>query len=202
MILPKEISWRIKNKNQVAEHVLKQAKYKTSPDLTCQITHKNTTVTDCGLMGRAYAGISKVLVKLNNKTYQSSSGVEIDSDATTPNFIDAYSELLKNGGGLLDMSVNSIKESTFMLAGDGATHPTLIENCGTYYYEMSFSNGADTETSSSGVQINHNNLEVHVEKEASTNALTVDFFVEYENNYIMNKNERVWRIEDTLQYQS
>jgi hypothetical protein len=160
------------------------------------------TCTDCGLQGRAYAQISKISVKYAGKTYQSSSGLEIDDDASTPNFLVARAEMMKNGGGLLDMSTNSILKTEFSINGDAATHPVLTENCGSFYYELSFSNSADTEVSSSGLQINRNNLEILVEKAASTNALTVDFFLEFENSYIMDVNERVWSVDDTLRYQN
>lgn len=151
-----------------------------------------------GLMSRTQAGITKVVCYLNNKTYQSSSGVEMVSAS---NMVDAYAELLKNSGGLFDMKTNSISLARYSLI-TGATIPTTLALSGAYFYEISFENGMDTDISSSGVEINHNNLKISVEKATSGEALTIDYFVEFENKYIMNKSQRVWEVSDTGVYQS
>lgn len=147
-----------------------------------------------GLIGRNKAGITKILTKLDNRTFQNSSGIEM----TASNSVEAYAELLKNNGGLLDMSTNSMVYDRFNLLGSG-TAPTSLATSGSFYHEVDFSNGMDTDTSKSGVSIGNNNLEVQITK-TGTEATTFDFFLEFYNIYTMNKNERVWRVDDAPQY--
>jgi hypothetical protein len=99
------------------------------------------------------------------------------------------------------MKTNSVNLARYSLI-TGATIPTTLALSGAYFYEISFENGMDTDISSSGVEINHNNLKISVEKATSAEALTIDYFVEFENKYIMNKSQRVWEVSDTGIYQS
>lgn len=148
-----------------------------------------------GLMSRTQAGITKVYAKLDGKTYQSSSGVEM---AQASNMVDAYAELLKNEGGLLDISANTNTLARFQLITAG-TKPTTLATSGSFYHEIDFSNSMDTDQSVSGVSIDHNNLQVFVEKTGAT-AVTVDFFIEFYNQYSMNRNEGVWSVSDPVQF--
>jgi hypothetical protein len=148
-----------------------------------------------GLMSRNQAGITKVYAKLDGKTYQSSSGVEM---AQASNMVDAYAELLKHEGGLLDMSSNTNTLARFNLITSG-TAPTDWATSGSFYHEIDFSNSMDTESSVSGVAIDHNNLQVFVEKTGTT-AQTVDFFIEFYNQYTMNRSEGVWSVSDPVQF--
>jgi hypothetical protein len=166
--------------------------------MVTRTTSHTGVVTNAGLMARNKAQMTKIYAKLDGKTFQSSSGVEL-SDA---NGVDAYAELLKNAGGLLNMSAKTNTMARFLVDGDETadTNATLA-TCGSFYHEISFSNSMDTDASTSGVAINHNNLQVFVEKSAvSEEAQTVDFFVEFYNQYTMNKNERVWQVADPLQF--
>mmetsp|Transcript_11172 Transcript_11172/g.14457 ORF Transcript_11172/g.14457 Transcript_11172/m.14457 type:complete len:433 (-) Transcript_11172:792-2090(-) len=163
--------------------------------MVTRTTSHTGLVTNAGLMARNKAKMTKIYAKLDGKTFQSSSGVEM---ARTTNMVDAFAELLKNNGGLLEMSAKNNTLDRFNLLGAG-TDPTTYETCGSFYHEISFSNSMDTDASTSGVAINHNNLQVFVEK-AQTEAQTVDFFIEFYNQYTMNKNERVWQVADPVQY--
>jgi hypothetical protein len=59
---------------------------------------------NAGLIARNKANITNLSVKLDGKTYQSNSGVEM----TALNPVDTCAQLMKNNGGLLDMiSLNS-----------------------------------------------------------------------------------------------
>ena len=151
-----------------------------------------------GLMSRNQAGITKVSVKLDGKIYQNSAGIQMSTTANNTNYVDAYAELLKNDGGLLDMKTNSLTLARFSKL-TGGTAPTTLATCGAWYHEIDFSNSMDTDSSASGVSIDHNNLQVFVEK-AQTDAQTVDFFIEFYNQYTMNRNEGVWYVSDPVQY--
>ena len=146
-----------------------------------------------GLIARNKNNIKKVYVKLDGKTYQSSSGVEM----TDSNPVDAYAQLLKNDGGLLDMKTNNITYAKFNL---DASTATALGTCGQWYHEIDFSNSMDTDNSVSGVAIDHNNLQVFVEKSAAGTAQTVDFFIEFYNQYTMNRSQGVWEVSDPVQF--
>jgi len=149
-------------------------------------------------MARTQGGLTKVLVKLNGKTYRSSSGVEMN----TANYIDAYAELLKNNGGIGSLVTNSISETRYSL-DMGAVAPTTLAFSGSYFYELNFENSYDTNASSSGEQINHNNLELHLEFAAApVGGLTFDVFLEYEQEYHLNRSTRVWEIMDVTKEQN
>jgi hypothetical protein len=105
---------------------------------------------------------------------------------------------LKSEGALLDMSSNTNTKARFQLI-TGGTAPTTLATCGSFYHEIDFSNSMDTESSVSGVAIDHNNLQVFVEK-TDTTALTVDFFIEFYNQYTMNRSEGVWSVSDPVQF--
>lgn len=162
--------------------------------LVSRSTDRISVTTNAGLMARNKAGITKIYCKLDGKTFQSSSGVEM----TTSNPVDAYAQLLKNQGGLMDMSAKNTTYSRFNLAGAG-TAPTTYATCGAFYHEIDFSNSMDTMGSSSGISIDHNNLQVFVEK-TGTEAQTVDIFVEFYNQYRLPKSTGVWEVSDPVQY--
>ena len=157
-----------------------------------------TGLQNLGLQSRTQAGLTKVYAKLDGKTYQSSSGVEFDNANNNLNVVDAYAELLKSEGALLDMSSNTNTKARFQLI-TGGTVPITLGACGSFYHEIDFSNSMDTESSVSGVAIDHNNLQVFVEKTGTT-ALTVDFFIEFYNQYTMNRSEGVWSVSDPVQF--
>lgn len=159
-----------------------------TPDITDQ-----TMQSTCS---RTQAGLKNVTCYLNNRAYQSSSGIEMDS----AHMVEAYAEMLKNDGGFFTMKPNSLSFAKF---GDiSSDDPISVATSGVFFHEISFENGMDVDLSSSGVQINHNNLKISVVKDASATDLTIDYFVEFDNQYIMNKQTRVWDIVDTGLLQS
>ena len=96
------------------------------------------------------------------------------------------------------MSSNTNTKARFQLI-TGGTAPTTLAKSGSFYHEIDFSNSMDTESSVSGVAIDHNNLQVFVEKTGTT-AQTVDFFIEFYNQYTMNRSQGVWEVSDPVQF--
>mmetsp|Transcript_32810 Transcript_32810/g.38487 ORF Transcript_32810/g.38487 Transcript_32810/m.38487 type:complete len:441 (-) Transcript_32810:1015-2337(-) len=157
-----------------------------------------STATSMGLQSKTQASITNIICKLNDKTYQSSTGV----DMSTTNMVDAFSEMLIQTpyGGLYDMKTNALTFDRYSVAGTSAS--TTLATSGCFFYEINFSNRMDTDISVSGEQIGNQNLILDITKTATNASLTFDFFVEYENEYMLSKADYRWRVNDSGQYDS